>query len=46
MQPAVLYHTDQATATSMNTGRVFAERCKRGSTARGIHMCKIYDRIA
>src|SRR5208337_20598 len=31
---------------STTTGRVFAERCRRGSTARGIHICKIYDRIA
>jgi hypothetical protein len=31
---------------STTTGRVFAERCRRGSTARGIHICKIYDIIA
>ena len=28
---------------STTTGRVFAERFRRGSTARGIHICKIYD---
>jgi hypothetical protein len=27
------------------TGRVLAERRRRGSTARGIHICKIYDAI-
>jgi hypothetical protein len=31
---------------STTTGRVFAERCRRGSTARGIHICTIYDMIA
>src|ERR1019366_9961265 len=30
---------------STMTGRVFAERSNRGSTAREIHICKIYDRI-
>lgn len=27
-------------------GRVFAERFRRASTSRGIHICKIYDTIA
>ncbi len=31
---------------STTTGRVFAERCSRGSTARVIHICIIYDIIA
>ena len=30
---------------STTTGRVFAERRKRGSTARGIHICKIMQNI-
>ena len=28
------------------TGRVFAERFRRPSTSRAIHICKIYDVIA
>ena len=31
---------------STTMGRVFTERCRRGSTARGIHICTIYDIIA
>src|ERR1700722_5059782 len=31
---------------STTTGRVFAERCRRGSTARVIHICIIYDIVA
>jgi hypothetical protein len=31
---------------STTTGRVFEECCSRGSTARGIHICIIYDGIA